>query len=316
MDTTTKNIMEANDAIQALGNMLNLTPHIQSKAKELYKEYEAKRVASMRKATSRPLMVAIIYIACNQEGFGRSFKELAKSSGVVEKEIRSFYKSLTKILPNSSTPPLDPASLVDRYCARLGDDIPEWVKIGASQIAKKASSVIEGRQPSTVAAGSILLACAVAAIPIDQEVIAKATNTITGSTVHAAYVKLAQHKSEVIPADFLTRVQQNRPAASSSQHATSSSAPSSNTTFIMPKAPATIKTDPGTFTTPTAQTSQLAQKPVSITSAPKPAPLTSAPAINGATATNVKAEQSTAVPIKPLTSGPSLAPFASATASV
>lgn len=342
MDTTTKNIMEANDAIQALGNMLNLTPHIQSKAKELYKEYESKRVASMRKATSRPLMVAIIYIACNQEGFGRSFKELAKASGVVEKEIRSFYKSLTKILPNSSTPPLDPAALVDRYCARLGDDLPEWVKIGASQIAKKASAVIEGRQPSTVAAGSILLATSLAGIPLDQDAIAKATNAITGSTVHAAYIKLSQHKADVVPSEFMTRLQQfkatNAPKTMSSAPASAalSTATSSSYTFVTPKlpyaaaAPTLVKTEPGASApkipgaspagAPVASSSapfsapSAAPKPVPLTSVPKSVPSTSAPTA----VVTVKTETVAAIPTMPalasrLSPAPSAAP---ATASV
>jgi transcription initiation factor TFIIB len=210
LDTTMRNLMEANDVITALGNTLNLTSHIQAKAKELYREYEKLRKSSMRKASCRPLMVAIVYIACNQEGFGRTVKELAKSTGVIEKEIRSYYKTLMKILPNAATPPLDPSSLVDRFCARLSKEVPEFVKIGASAIARNAVSIIEGRQPATIAAGSLMLAAALASVELGCDDVATATTTISGSTVQSAYVQLSQHKTQIVPADFLQRAQKHR----------------------------------------------------------------------------------------------------------
>lgn len=284
MDTTTKNMIEANEVIGALGNTLNLTPHIQSKAKELYREYEKNRSSSQRKASCRPLMVAIVYIACNQEGFSRTFKELAKSSGVTEKELRSFIKSVQKVLPHTSTPPSDPSTLVDRFCARLHTDLPEWLKIGASQIAKKAfSTVLEGKQPATVAAGSILLAAMLAGFNLDPDSVAAATQSISGSTVSATCNKLSQHKAEVVPAELLTKIQQfratNKSALPSSAAATSSSAPIASSsapaapsagTFLPPK-PMAIHAAQIVASAPIAKT----ENAVKVQNAAKPAPLTS-----------------------------------------
>lgn len=208
LDTTTRNLMEANDVITALGNTLNLTTHIQSKAKDLYREYEKVRKPSQRKASCRPLMVAIIYVACNQEGFGRTIKDLAKSTGVQEKELRTWCNNLTKILPNAATPPLDPGALVDRFSSRLATELPEFVKIFAAQMARKASAIAEGRQPSTIAAGALMLAVISAEIKdVDFDAVARATGTISGSTVQSGYNQLAQHKKDLITADFLKSAQ-------------------------------------------------------------------------------------------------------------
>lgn len=223
MDTKTKNLQTARDVIGGLSNTLNLAPQIQSKALELYRLYENLRVSSQRKATHRPLMVAIIYIACKQEGFGRTFKELAKSTSVTEKEIRSFYKTLDKLLPNNTSAPLDSSSLVERFCARLNDALPEWVKIGAGNIARNATGILEGRQPATIAAASILLACSVAGIPMDHDAVAAATQTISGSTVQSAYSVLMQNKSKAVPPEFMNKVNQKRGTASSSAPSSSSS---------------------------------------------------------------------------------------------
>ena len=294
LDTTTKNLMEANSVISSLGNSLNLTPHIQSKARELYKEYERVRVASQRKATHRPLMVAIIYIACNQEGFGRPFKELSKTTGVPEKEIRSFYKSLLKMLPSATVPPIDVSSLVDRFCARLHDDLPEWVKIGAAGIAKKAASVIEGRQPTTIAAGSILLACSLAGIPMNEETIAHATTTISGSTVHSAFVALAQHKLQIVPSEFITRLQQKKGAAGAGDGAKASSSSSSSSSFSS-SAPSSSST-PHTAIGPTGATkaSMLSPASSSASNSMHTSTLSTVPGVIPAHYTIVKAETSSA----------------------
>lgn len=291
MDTKTKNLQTARDVIAGFTQTLNLAPQIQSKALELYRQYEEKRVSSQRKATHRPLMVAIIYIACKQEGFGRTFKELAKSTSESEKEIRNFYKSLDKLLPNNSSP-LDSSSLVERFCARLNDPLPEWVKIGAGNIARNATGILEGRQPATIAAASILLACSAAGIPMDHDTVAAATQTISGSTVQGAFSVLLQNKAKAIPPEYLNKISQKRtdgpakPSSAPISSATSSapstatfkapiSAPAPLTSYAVPTAtlsssPA-IKADPSPLNGAGALNSGLVSKPPALASvAPSP----------------------------------------------
>lgn len=305
MDTKTKNLQTARDAITGLGATLNLAPQIQSKAIEIYRMYEDRRVSSQRKATHRPLMVAVIYIACKQEGFARTFKELAKSTSVVEKEIRASYKVVDKLLPNTSTAPLDSSSLVERFCARLNDPLPEWVKIGAGNIVRLATGILEGRQPATIAAASILLACSVAGIPMDHDAVAAATQTISGSTVQSAYSVLLQQKTKAIPPEYIAKVTQKRaqaaPSSSSASSApsTSSSAPGASTSFTSTTATfkAPIAT-PGGYAVSTSSLTSTTVKmeldgaaPISAATASatliKPAPLSSlastAPAIKSET---------------------------------
>lgn len=299
LDTKTKNVQSAREAIAGLSNSLNLPPQVQSKALDLYRQYEDKRVASQRKATHRPLMVAIVYIACKQEGFGRTFKELAKLTSVPEKEIRSFYKSVDKLLPNTSSPPLEPSSLVERFCSRLSDALPEWVKIGASNIARNASALLEGRQPATIAAASVMLACSLVGIAMYPDAIAAATKTISGSTVQGAFTTLSQYTSQAVPPEFYNKILQmtgisapKMAASSSATSSSSSSAPSTNAT------PKPVTAPPSSFTPSFVTPSIPIQKPTLASASASSTTISFSSATNGTT-TNTAAP---ATPISAATS--------------
>jgi len=81
---------------------MSLLPLAQNKAKELYSAFEAKRPKAMR-CKKESIVAAIIYRACKEEGVPRTFKEISKETGITDKEIRKYFRALSKIHPQGAS---------------------------------------------------------------------------------------------------------------------------------------------------------------------------------------------------------------------
>ena len=47
------------------------------------------------------IIAAILYMACKEENYPRTFKELSKETDISEKEIRKYYRTVNKLLDRS-----------------------------------------------------------------------------------------------------------------------------------------------------------------------------------------------------------------------
>ena len=224
-DGTTRNLMEASSNITSYADKLSLTTHVQAKAKEIYREYETKRAKTMRTGKCPALILAILYRACKQEGVGRTFKELSKATATPEKEIRKYASTLDKILPSFHVPALSADSLVERFVSKMMINFPEWVKIGAVNIALKATPKVEGKQPSSIAAASILMAAKIAGVACSEDEIAEASTSISAATVKNVYSQLTKFQSEIVSEDFLNKAKLKRAEKLANTASSSNSTP-------------------------------------------------------------------------------------------
>jgi len=112
-------MISAFEKIAHYSELLRLNHDIRNKAKSIYKQFEEKRQASMRGTKKDAMVAAILYMACKDEQVPRTFKgifeplaalkhqkltpfvslEIAKGTGIDEKEVKKFYKILIKVLP-------------------------------------------------------------------------------------------------------------------------------------------------------------------------------------------------------------------------
>jgi len=152
-----RNLVSAFEKIAHLSEVLNFPQNIKNRAKSLYKQFEEKRTRTMRGNKKEAVIAAILYMACKEEQVPRTFKELSKETGIKEKEIRKFYRSLTQLLPKTEglSTAVSPVDLVNRFCSKL--NLSHEIVTAASSVAEKVIPLLEGKSPSSIAAASILL---------------------------------------------------------------------------------------------------------------------------------------------------------------
>lgn len=70
----------------------------------------------MRGTKKEAIIAAVLYMACKEELVPRTFKELAKETGIKEKDIRKFYRNLSQLLPKTvnTAQAVSPVDLVVR----------------------------------------------------------------------------------------------------------------------------------------------------------------------------------------------------------
>jgi len=154
-----KAISQASGKISEFGERMNLPQTVMKSAKRIYKDFEtAKKKRKVKGSNTDAFIVAVIYIACKENGLSRTFKELARDTESKELEVRRMYQKLTKQLGASARNPtrVAPHDLVIRFCSHL--QLQPSVMYLAQQIAKNGTSRFEGKAPSSIAAASILMA--------------------------------------------------------------------------------------------------------------------------------------------------------------
>lgn len=163
----------------------------------MYSAFAAKRRKMLFKKNA--LEAAVIYMACREAKVPRTFKELAGHTDLADKDIRHYYNMLKKALPaseqqiRSATAGSD---LVNRFCSKLR--LSHAVVSLAMAIADRAAGLLEGKRPSSIAAGAILLASKLKGESRSPQDIAQAAS-ISAATVSNIYKQLIDNQATVLP---------------------------------------------------------------------------------------------------------------------
>jgi transcription initiation factor TFIIB len=195
-----KALTQASTKIAEFGAQMNLPNTVLKSAKKIYKDFETKKKRKIRGSNSDPFIVAVLYIACKENGLSRTFKELARETDIKEIEVRRMYQALTKHLGNgcgSRSIPVAPHDLVIRICSML--NLKEKVIYLAQQIAKNVASRLEGKSPSSIAAASILMAVKHEGVSECTEREIASAASISPSTVKNIYKDMEAMKDEIMP---------------------------------------------------------------------------------------------------------------------
>jgi len=188
----------ASGKIGEFGERMNLPQTVMKSAKRIYKDFEtAKKKRKVKGSNTDAFIIAVIYIACKENGLSRTFKELARETQTKELEVRRMYQQLTKKLGSRANlhAPVAPHELVIRICSNL--QLQHSVMYLAQQIAKNGAPRLEGKAPSSIAAASILMAVKHVSAQCTETEIAKAAS-ITPATVKHIYKEMEGIKDELI----------------------------------------------------------------------------------------------------------------------
>eukprot|EP01126_Amoeba_proteus_P030016 TRINITY_DN2970_c0_g1_i4.p1 TRINITY_DN2970_c0_g1~~TRINITY_DN2970_c0_g1_i4.p1 ORF type:complete len:182 (-),score=36.65 TRINITY_DN2970_c0_g1_i4:348-893(-) len=150
-------------------------------------------------ANSDAMILAILYLASKNTDAPAELKHISNSTGIANRSIRTCTNKLLKALPQYHATSGGACELVSRYGAQL--NIPPSLITISQDVAKGASSHLEGKFPSTVASASILLSAEAIGYKIRAEDIAKVAG-LTPTTVNNATKELKPHTTALLPKDW------------------------------------------------------------------------------------------------------------------
>eukprot|EP01105_Mastigella_eilhardi_P005511 TRINITY_DN1720_c0_g1_i1.p1 TRINITY_DN1720_c0_g1~~TRINITY_DN1720_c0_g1_i1.p1 ORF type:complete len:327 (+),score=92.31 TRINITY_DN1720_c0_g1_i1:178-1158(+) len=194
-----RNRHTAFEKLTSLADVMSLSAQILDNAKELYTILDEKR-AKLRGCRNDPVMCAILYLSCKKSQHPRTFREISKDTGISERDIKSAYRTLEKLLPSGGDEHkhTSPSALVERICQSL--NLPFSVTSAAQRVADRAAQYVEGRAPASIAATAIFITCKNPTDPAHQRTekeIATSAN-ISVTTIKSVYTDLAEHQDELL----------------------------------------------------------------------------------------------------------------------
>lgn len=164
--SNTSHILSAWARITEMCDVIQLPRAIAEIAKHVYKFADDKRIVKGKAADV--INAACIMIACRQGKAARSFQEICELTNVPKKDLGTVFKSILKAMhddetmssyatagPSSDEQPAE--ALVPRFCGNVGFTVQETN--AAKYVVAETTKVgqVDGRAPTSIAAGAIYL---------------------------------------------------------------------------------------------------------------------------------------------------------------
>lgn len=234
-DQNTKSLLAAYKQIGAYCDSFHVSANVTEYAKHLFKLQDDAK--ALRGKSTDAIIASAIFIACRQQGVGRSFREIHDISRVSKKEIGRTFKQFEKFLTTKHSDKLQithgagkfivetvkclvntrafegpieyqsaeatkAVELCERYCNQLG--LNRRVIMYCTQFAARMdeSGVLAGRSPISAAAAAIYLMSHLMGQPQTPKQIAEKCGVSDG-TIRTSYRQLYQHKDKLIDPTWL-----------------------------------------------------------------------------------------------------------------
>ena len=188
-----------------LAQKLDLKQIIVNKAKDLLALVEKQKKLKGRSLDC--IIASVIYVACRLWNVPRPLPEIAKNLGLEKKTVNKCFNSIKHIIieNNDNQIAQNVSGLVNSYCNKLEEKLEKQekrksLKKDAMEISEMICNkeVIAGRNPSTIAAVSILIASRLLELTLSKKDIADTTTT-TENTISNAYQDLLKYREHIIP---------------------------------------------------------------------------------------------------------------------
>ena len=171
-----------------------------------------KRVYEQRRLRNRPRQATVsacIYLACRVHLAPRSFRELSTISGMPQAIIAKCCKAIMKCLDQRNITQVDACDFLSRFCSSLGLSVDDQRLATNIATVAKEKSIIDGRNPTSVAAAVIYMASQISDTKRSQKEISEVAGCAE-STIKQSYRVLLGRAAELIPSDsqFHSRIHQ------------------------------------------------------------------------------------------------------------
>lgn len=160
VDSTEKSRFHAMEALDKYSDKLNIPKTTREKAAYLLQKALAVGLAKGR--TINILTAACLYMACRQTNILRNLCQISRSCNLDRKQVSACYRIILNTL-NVDAPPLTPpVNYISRVSTELGvtpEAQKEAYQLMQKLLGKKTKNCYIGKDPRTVAASVIYLAC-------------------------------------------------------------------------------------------------------------------------------------------------------------
>lgn len=154
----------------------------------------------------KPVMAAVIYMACRMEGVPRTQKEICSPLNVDVRAVNRIFVKISKSLNiNNASLRILPKNLIPRLCSqlRLTSIVSDCIAI-CENVAEMG--VLDGNSPAVAAAAVIKFVCEINKVDVDFDRIC--TLVCEKSIIKVAYQKLVPYTESLVPspsskADFV-----------------------------------------------------------------------------------------------------------------
>ena len=195
-------LVQAFSEIRLMANRLHASQAIVDRANTLFKNMTDTK--ALRGRSTEANCAACLYIACNQEGATRTFKEICAVCTVSKKQIGKSFKLILRAL-NTSVEIIKTGDFMSRFCSNL--ELEHKAQIIATAVARQAVDldIVAGKVPVTVAAAAIYFTCL--AMDIDKS--AKEIGDVAGvaeTTIKQTFRAMYPSRDKLFPPDFVPKV--------------------------------------------------------------------------------------------------------------
>ena len=196
--TSDRALMDAFRTMSNMSDRINLPRTITDRANVLFKVvYEGR---NLKGRSNSAIAAACLYIACQQDGVPRTFKEIVAVSAVSKKEIGRVFKLILKA-HDTNVELITTGDFMSRFCGTLSLARP--IQKAATCIAQKAvdMDIVPGRSPISVTAAAIYMASQASRDKRTQKEIADIAG-VADVTIRQSYKLMLPRAKELFPADF------------------------------------------------------------------------------------------------------------------
>ncbi|KAL6135523.1 hypothetical protein ACLB2K_067750 [Fragaria x ananassa] len=192
-----RSLTQAFGAISSKASMLGLMNTVVSRAQQIYKEADDKKFCRGRK--DEALTTACLFLACQEEGFPRTLKEMATvGNGATKKEINKMKEQLKKVLEIDSKI-INAEDLTRRSCSLIG-----MKHLGMKAVNETLDKLKEfdiRRTPKSVLAAVMYMVVQLSNDVTSLKEVSQAADVAVGTT-KKTYKDLYPYASRIIPSWF------------------------------------------------------------------------------------------------------------------
>jgi len=183
---TERNLATALTEIRRMSASLDVPRSVQEVAGRYYRSAAEKNLIRGRSIDS--VAAASLYAALRTSGVPRSLEEIAEVSKVDRREIGRVYKVVAHEL-GLTLAPVTPQSYIPRFASRLTLH-PETEALALAFVKQAVlAEVVSGKDPKSVAAAALYIACILRGEPRTQRDVSEATG-VTEVTIRNRYKEL------------------------------------------------------------------------------------------------------------------------------
>lgn len=195
-------IKEVFAQLRQIASNFSLHDNIIERCKEIVKEQSNLNILK----SGRKNVLAIVYLACREEGVSRTVKELLSFDKTIsERELVRSINKLKKDLPRRGpTLSSSAAELMPRFCHYL--QLSHEIVGVAEHVCRNAEQYInKSHRPNSLAAGAIYFVCNLCNIQIEMKSVAVAAKS-GETTVRGVYRELLLVGEKLLPSDFTPKL--------------------------------------------------------------------------------------------------------------